>query len=99
METIPQDVAEAVRVAADAARGYPGTLGDVRLRARRRRTRRVALAAAVATVLATAGLGAAVQGGAGPAPGGGGTDGGGEAHPETGDRGLPEPRFPSHTPR
>jgi hypothetical protein len=77
METIPQDVAEAVRVAADAARGYPGTLGDVRLRARRRRTRRVALAAAVATVLATAGLGAAVQraaGGAAP-PGGRGRTG------------------------
>ncbi|BEL12051.1 hypothetical protein Q0Z83_102420 [Actinoplanes sichuanensis] len=59
MDRIPQDVTEAVRVAATAARGYPGDLADVHRRARRRRNRQVALSAvAVVAVAAGAGVGA-----------------------------------------
>ena len=62
MEPFTADVTEAVRAAADAALGYPGSLADVHRRARRRRGRQRALfAAAVATVLATAGIGVAVR--------------------------------------
>jgi hypothetical protein len=61
METIPLDVTETVRVAADAARAYPGSLGDVRHRVRRRRARRIAAAAATAVVTVLAGVGLAVQ--------------------------------------
>lgn len=61
METIPQDLAEAVRAAAGAAPGYPGDLTDVRRRVRRRRDRNAALAAAgVVAVLAVTGLGTMV---------------------------------------
>ncbi|WP_433791577.1 hypothetical protein [Actinoplanes sp. CA-252034] len=59
MTTIPQDVSEAVRAVAGAARGYPGDLADVHRRARRRRNRQVVLsAAAVVAVAAGAVVGA-----------------------------------------
>jgi hypothetical protein len=59
MDRIPQDVTEAVRVVATAARGYPGDLADVHRRARRRRNRQVVLsAAAVVAVAAGAVVGA-----------------------------------------
>lgn len=62
MERIPQNVSEAVRVAAGAARGYPGDLADIHRRARRRRNRQVALsAAAVVAVFAGTGAGVALR--------------------------------------
>ncbi|GIF35958.1 hypothetical protein [Actinoplanes xinjiangensis] len=62
MARISEDVAEAVRTAANAARGYPGDLADVHRRARRRRNRQAVLsAAAVVAVLAGAGVGVASQ--------------------------------------
>ncbi|HWS35115.1 MAG TPA: hypothetical protein VN408_20540 [Actinoplanes sp.] len=69
MDTIPQDITEAVRAAAAAAPGYRADLGGVQRRARRRRNRQTALAAAgVAAVLAVAGFGtAAVRERSGPA--------------------------------
>jgi hypothetical protein len=58
MERIPQDMAEVVRVAAGAARGYPGDLADVHRRARRFRNRQMVLsAAAVVAVVVGAGAG------------------------------------------
>ncbi|MBW6436135.1 hypothetical protein KZ829_20565 [Actinoplanes hulinensis] len=70
MEGIPQNVSEAVRVAAHAARGYPGDLADIHRRARRRRNRRAAVsAAAVVAVLAGAVAGVAIQRQPGPSTG------------------------------
>jgi hypothetical protein len=58
MERIPQDMAEVVRVAAGAARGYPGDLADIHRRARRFRIRQMVLSAtAVVAVVAGAGVG------------------------------------------
>ncbi|GAA4970401.1 hypothetical protein [Actinoplanes utahensis] len=60
MERIPQNVSEAVRVAAGAARGYPGDLADIHRRVRRRRNRQALVcAAAVVAVLGAAAAGAA----------------------------------------
>ncbi|GIE27053.1 hypothetical protein Ait01nite_000980 [Actinoplanes italicus] len=69
MERIPQDMAEAVRVAAGAARGYPGDLADIHRRARRFRRRQMVLsAAAVVAVVAGAGAGVSLMRRAEPAP-------------------------------
>ncbi|WP_430783694.1 hypothetical protein [Actinoplanes sp. G11-F43] len=67
MDTIPQQVTEAVRAVADATRPYPGDLADVRRRARRRKRRQTGFAAAAAmAVLAVAGV--VVTGGPGSGP-------------------------------
>ncbi|GAA1605230.1 hypothetical protein [Actinoplanes couchii] len=54
MDTIPQDVTEAVRAAAGAAPGYRADLTDVRRRVRRRRKRQAVLSAVGAVVLVVA---------------------------------------------